>query len=98
GHVDQTGRCTAITDEGGSWLFDVEYEASTENITVEKGSICLNGVSLTVFNSTRNSFRVAIIPYTYQHTTFHRLHVGDAVNLEFDVLGKYVRRLVELQR
>lgn len=99
GHVDQIGRCTAITDAQGSWLFDFEYETTgpdttTENVTVEKGSICINGVSLTVFNSARTSFRVAIIPYTYQHTTFHRLHVGDAVNLEFDIIGKYIQRML----
>ncbi len=98
GHVDQTGRCTGIRDEGGSWLFDFEYDPEAGNFTVEKGSICLNGVSLTVFDSTQTSFRVAIIPYTYAHTTFHRLHVGDLVNLEFDVVGKYVRRLIEMQR
>ncbi len=97
GHVDQTGRCTAIADQGGSWLFDFEYDEASANITVEKGSICVNGVSLTVFNSTRNAFRVAIIPYTYAHTTFHQLRVGDAVNLEFDVVGKYIRRMLEGQ-
>lgn len=95
GHVDQTGICTGISDEQGSWLFDFEYEASTQNITVEKGSICLNGVSLTVFNSTQNGFRVAIIPYTYEHTTFQRLRVGDTVNLEFDIVGKYIRKMLE---
>lgn len=95
GHVDQTGVCTAIHDQHGSWLFDFEYDPTTENVTVEKGSICLNGVSLTVFNSTKTSFRVAIIPYTYAHTTFHRMQVGDAVNLEFDVVGKYIRRMLE---
>lgn len=95
GHVDQTGRCVAISDEQGSWLFDVEYEADSQHITVEKGSICLNGVSLTVFNTLQNSFRVAIIPYTYEHTTFHRLRVGDTVNLEFDVVGKYIRKMLE---
>jgi riboflavin synthase len=95
GHVDQTGVCTAIRDEQGSWLFDFEYESSTDNVTVEKGSICVNGVSLTVFNSGRNTFRVAIIPYTHAHTTFHRLAVGETVNLEFDVVGKYIRRMLE---
>jgi riboflavin synthase len=93
GHVDGTGRCTHIEDAGGSWLFDFSFE-STQNIVVEKGSICVNGVSLTVFNATDSSFRVAIIPYTYQHTTFQYLRVGDAVNLEFDVIGKYVQRLL----
>lgn len=100
GHVDQTGVCTGIQDQHGSWLFDFEYDAAgsgagSGNVTVEKGSICLNGVSLTVFNSSENAFRVAIIPYTYEHTTFHRMKVGDAVNLEFDVVGKYIRRMLE---
>lgn len=96
GHVDQTGICTHLQDQHGSWLFDFEYNTDSENITVEKGSICLNGVSLTVFNSTRNSFSVAIIPYTYEHTTFKQLQVGDTVNLEFDIVGKYIRRMLEL--
>ncbi len=96
GHVDQTGICTRRRDQHGSWLFDFEYNADSENITVEKGSICLNGVSLTVFNSTRNAFSVAIIPYTYEHTTFKQLQVGDTVNLEFDIVGKYIRRMLEL--
>jgi riboflavin synthase len=96
GHVDQTGICTRRRDQHGSWLFDFEYNADSENITVEKGSICLNGVSLTVFNSTRNAFSVAIIPYTYEHTTFRQLQVGDTVNLEFDIVGKYIRRMLEL--
>lgn len=96
GHVDQTGICTRRRDQQGSWLFDFEYNADSENITVEKGSICLNGVSLTVFNSTRNAFSVAIIPYTYEHTTFKQLQVGDTVNLEFDIVGKYIKRMLEL--
>ena len=96
GHVDQTGVCTRRRDQQGSWLFDFEYNADSENITVEKGSICLNGISLTVFNSTRNAFSVAIIPYTYEHTTFKQLQVGDTVNLEFDIVGKYIRRMLEL--
>ncbi|MDR6196243.1 riboflavin synthase [Siphonobacter sp. SORGH_AS_0500] len=94
GHVDQTAICTQIQDENGSWLFDFEYDASVGNVTVEKGSICINGVSLTVFNSEASSFRVAIIPYTYTHTTFSQLKVGDSVNLEFDIVGKYVKRLL----
>ena len=94
GHVDQTGVCTHIQEENGSWLFDFEYDASIGNVTVEKGSIAVNGVSLTCFNSKENGFRVAIIPYTYEHTNFHQLKVGDAVNLEFDIIGKYVKRLV----
>lgn len=94
GHVDQTGRCTAVKDEQGSWLYDFEYDPSLGNVTVEKGSICINGVSLTCFHSDENSFRVAIIPYTYEHTTFRTLKAGDVVNLEFDIVGKYVKRLL----
>lgn len=97
GHVDQTGSCTSIQDQNGSWLFDFEYSPDLQNITVEKGSICINGISLTVFNSGRNSFSVAIIPYTYKHTTFHRLQVGDVVNLEFDIVGKYIKKMLELK-
>lgn len=94
GHVDQTGRCTAVKDEGGSWLFDFEYDPTQGNVTVEKGSICINGVSLTCFRSAENSFRVAIIPYTFEHTTFKELKAGAIVNLEFDIVGKYVKRLL----
>jgi riboflavin synthase len=94
GHVDQTGICTRVEERDGSWLFDFEYDASTGNLTVEKGSICINGVSLTVFNSKENSFRVAIIPYTYSFTNFHSLKPGDSVNLEFDILGKYIKRIL----
>ncbi len=95
GHVDQTGVVTAITPQGGSWLYDFTYDASTQNITVEKGSICINGTSLTVFNSGENTFSVAIIPYTYEHTTFHTLAVGDTINLEFDIVGKYIRKMLK---
>ncbi len=94
GHVDQTGVITAIRDVGGSWLFDSGYDASQGNITVEKGSIAVNGVSLTCFNSRDGAFTVAIIPYTFEHTNFSTLRKGDIVNLEFDIIGKYVRRLV----
>jgi riboflavin synthase len=97
GHVDQAGRCTGRIEDNGSWLFTFEYDASAKNITVEKGSICVNGVSLTVVNSARNSFRVAIIPYTFQNTTFKTLQPGDTVNLEFDILGKYITRWLELK-
>ena len=95
GHVDQTGICTAIEDQNGSWLISFQYDASTNNITVEKGSICVNGVSLTVVNSKDNGFRVAIIPYTWEHTNFHQLVVGSTVNLEFDILGKYMQRIMQ---
>lgn len=96
GHVDQTGIVTKITEQDGSWLFDFEYSADSQNITVEKGSICINGTSLTVFNSGVNTFRVAIIPYTYENTIFHVLKVGDTVNLEFDIVGKYIRKMLTL--
>jgi riboflavin synthase len=94
GHVDQTAVCTSVSEENGSWLFSFNYEINDRtNITVEKGSITVNGTSLTVVNSKDNSFSVAIIPYTYEHTNFNQLKVGDKVNLEFDIIGKYVARL-----
>lgn len=95
GHVDQTGICTAIEDQNGSWLISFEYDESSNNITVEKGSICVNGVSLTVVNSKNNGFSVAIIPYTWEHTNFHQLKVGSIVNLEFDILGKYMQKILK---
>ncbi|AYB34456.1 riboflavin synthase [Chryseolinea soli] len=95
GHVDQTGTVKAIAEDNGSWLFDFEYDASQGNVTVEKGSIAVNGVSLTCYNSEEGRFRVAIIPYTHEHTNFHQLKVGDTVNLEFDIIGKYVKRLLK---
>lgn len=94
GHVDQTGIVKSVEEANGSWLIDFEYDPSSGNVTVEKGSICVNGVSLTCFNSTDNSFTVAIIPYTYEHTNFKSLKAGDTVNLEFDIVGKYVKRLL----
>ncbi|NVK51312.1 MAG: riboflavin synthase [Flavobacteriaceae bacterium] len=93
GHVDETGKCIAIKEENGSTIYTFQYQSNNNNITIEKGSITVNGVSLTVVNSKENQFSVAIIPYTLQHTTFHLLSVGDRVNLEFDVIGKYVSRL-----
>ena len=95
GHIDQTAICTNWEDAGGSWLFSFDYDPAEKNITVEKGSIAVNGVSLTVVNSERNSFTVAIIPYTYEHTVFKNIKKGDVVNLEFDIIGKYISRLVE---
>ena len=95
GHVDQTGICTAVREVNGSWLFDFEYDGPRGNVTVEKGSIAVNGVSLTCFNSRTNSFTVAIIPYTWEHTHFHRLKKGGIVNLEFDIVGKYIQRLLQ---
>lgn len=95
GHVDQTGICTAIIEQNGSWQFDFEYDPTINNITIEKGSITVSGTSLTVVNSKRNGFSVCIIPYTYENTIFKSLKIGDSVNLEFDVIGKYVSRLAE---
>lgn len=92
GHVDQTGICISVVNNDGSWIYTFEYDESIGNLTIEKGSICVNGVSLTVVNSTKNSFSVCIIPFTFEHTTFQYLKVGSVVNLEFDVLGKYVAR------
>jgi riboflavin synthase len=94
GHVDQTALITSIVNKSGSWLFDFEYDVMNGNVTVEKGSISVNGVSLTCFNSGKNNFTVGIIPYTYEHTNFHELKKGDTVNLEFDIIGKYVKRLL----
>ncbi|XTB54025.1 riboflavin synthase [Fusobacterium nucleatum] len=90
GHVDQVGICYAIEDAQGSRVFTFHYDPSLGNMTIEKGSITVNGVSLTVVNSKKGAFSVAVIPYTYEHTSFHTLRVGDKVNLEFDVIGKYV--------
>ena len=95
GHVDQTARCTAIDEADGSWYFAFEYDPSQGNVTVEKGSVAVNGVSLTVVDSREGALRVAIIPYTYEHTNFHALKVGSTVNLEFDIVGKYIARLME---
>ncbi|MGB2086393.1 MAG: riboflavin synthase [Flavobacteriaceae bacterium] len=96
GHVDQIGQCTAVFEKGGSWQFDFEYDPALKNITIEKGSITVNGTSLTVVNSGINSFSVAIIPYTYKHTNFHTLTEGALVNLEFDVIGKYITKMQKL--
>ena len=96
GHVDQIGECTNIQEANGSWIFTFKYDTELSNITIEKGSITVNGVSLTVVNSKKDSFSVAIIPYTYKHTNFNTFKIGTIVNLEFDVIGKYVKRLNEL--
>lgn len=93
GHVDQTATCIAIDEAGGSWHYTFEYDETLNNFTIEKGSITVNGVSLTVVNSKKNQFSVAIIPYTYEHTNFNAFQMGTIVNLEFDVIGKYVSRL-----
>ena len=98
GHVDQVGVCTNIKEANGSWVFTFEYNQDLNNITIEKGSITINGTSLTVVNSQINSFSVAIIPYTFEHTNFHTFKIGTIVNLEFDVIGKYVARLNQLRK
>lgn len=93
GHVDQTGTCIAAEQTNGSWLYTFEYDEKLNNITIEKGSITVNGASLTVVNSKKNQFSVAIIPYTYENTNFKNFKIGTKVNLEFDVIGKYISRL-----
>lgn len=98
GHVDQTARCIAIEDQRGSYLYTFQYDAGPGNITVEKGSITVNGISLTVVDSKDSQFSVAIIPYTYEHTNLKQVNVGDIVNLEFDIVGKYVARLLGMRR
>ena len=95
GHTDQTGTCSAIQEEAGSTRFTFEYDPSTGNVVIEKGSITVNGVSLTVVDATRDSFSVAVIPYTLEHTNLQHLQIGSIVNLEFDVIGKYVARLMQ---
>ncbi len=96
GHVDQTAVCTRVKEAGGSWYFTFEYEpAQDDYMTVEKGSVSVNGVSLTVVNSQQKSFQVAIIPFTYQVTNFHQIKEGTIVNLEFDILGKYIAKIVK---
>ena len=96
GHVDQTAKCVDVVEVDGSWYFTFSHE-NLGNITVEKGSICVNGVSLTVVNSQADSFSVAIIPYTYNHTNFHNFKIGTIVNLEFDILGKYIVKMNQLK-
>ena len=95
GHVDQTGECIGLTEQDGSWLYTFRYVPSRQNIVVEKGSICVNGTSLTAFDAEGDTFKVAIIPYTYEHTTIHAVKVGSRVNLEFDIVGKYVAKMME---
>ena len=98
GHVDQTGICKSIEEANGSWYFTFEYDSNLNNITIDKGSITVNGVSLTVVNSKENEFSVAIIPYTFEHTNFNIFKIGTTINLEFDVVGKYVTRLYSLKQ
>ena len=93
GHVDQTGKCIGVENKDGSWIYKFEYASDPGNITIEKGSITVNGVSLTVVNSEENRFSVAIIPYTFEHTNFKQIEIGSFVNLEFDMIGKYIAKL-----
>ena len=97
GHVDQTGKCVSVVEENGSWLYTFSYAPSRQNIVVEKGSICINGISLTAFNAKDNLFSVAIIPYTYENTNIKQVMEGSLVNLEFDIIGKYVARMMEFK-
>lgn len=97
GHVDQTAICVAKEEQQGSWLFTFEYQPQQQNITVEKGSITVNGISLTVVNSQMNQFSVAIIPYTIEHTNLQKVNVGNTVNLEFDIVGKYVSKIMAMR-
>lgn len=94
GHVDQTARCHSIEEKDGSWIFTFKYDSTLNNVTIEKGSITIDGTSLTVVDSKKDSFSVAIIPYTYQNTRFNSYKAGTVVNLEFDVIGKYVAKLI----
>jgi riboflavin synthase len=98
GHVDQIGVCKSIEKAKGSWYFTFDYDKTISTITIEKGSITVNGVSLTVVNSKENEFSVAIIPYTYEHTNFKDFKIGTKINLEFDVIGKYVAKLYSLKQ
>lgn len=95
GHVDQTGVCTNVKEADGSWYYSFEFEPNAHSVIVEKGSICVNGASLTLVDAKENSFSVAIIPYTYEHTNFHQIEKGSIVNLEFDVIGKYIVKMFD---
>ena len=94
GHIDTTAKCIEINNLNGSWVFVFEYEKNKNNITVEKGSVTINGVSLSVVNSEENIFSVCIIPFTFEHTNFNKLQLGSIVNLEFDIIGKYLKKLL----
>jgi riboflavin synthase len=96
GHVDATATIKNIQDKNGSWLFTIQYTPSKEHVVVAKGSVCIDGVSLTVVNPIDDTFSVAIIPYTYEHTRFNQYKIGDTVNIEFDIIGKYFARYFEL--
>ena len=96
GHVDQTGDCISVMEQNGSWLFEFRYKPNLQNIIVEKGSICINGISLTAFDAVDDTFKVAIIPYTFDNTNIHSVKPGILVNLEFDIVGKYVAKLMKM--
>ncbi len=98
GHVDTVGECLKVEDKGGSWLFSFSFPEKFANLVIEKGSICLNGISLTAFEAGTGSFSVAIIPYTWEHTNMHAITPGDMVNLEFDMVGKYIQRSILLKQ
>ena len=98
GHIDQTAECTSYEKLNGSWVYTFQYDLIKNNITIEKGSITINGVSLTVINSKKNSFSVAIIPYTFNNTNFHKITKGSIVNLEFDIIGKYISKLYDINK
>ena len=98
GHVDTVGKCIGYEEKNGSWEYTIEFDKKFSTLIIEKGSISLNGISLTIFNITENTFTVAIIPYTYEHTNMHTLALGHNVNLEFDMVGKYVGRMKELNK
>ena len=98
GHIDQTAECTSFKKLNGSWIYSFEYNLINNNITIEKGSITINGISLTVINSKKNSFSVAIIPYTFNNTNFYKIKKGSIVNLEFDIIGKYITRLYNIHK
>ena len=97
GHVDGTGICIGVVDQNGSWMYEFSFEKSSSHLLVPKGSVCINGVSLTVNEPKLSSFHVSIIPYTFEHTNFHTIEKGDAVNLEFDIIGKYLARYRDIQ-
>jgi len=98
GHVDDTGTCIGIKDQNGSWYFTFRYSPTPEHLLIDKGSVTINGTSLTVCEPTADTFSVAIIPYTYEHTVFHQLKIGDTVNLEFDMIGKYITKYMQLYK
>jgi riboflavin synthase len=96
GHIDQTGECISVKEQNGSWLFEFKYKPSPQNIVVDKGSVCINGISLTAYDAIDDRFKVAIIPYTFANTNIQSVQPGTLVNLEFDIIGKYVARLLKL--